>query len=336
MNVQIIKQKLANNVEGIEEVLNNAGFAHISYNPHRKEIRCAREEGRNKTSVAVNVESLSSASFSANVYGDIITLIQDKLNLNFPQTVNYLGKILNIDANAEYTPPFGGFYHTVYKTHNYQDNDIKTYDDNILNNYMILPSKMFLEDNIGYDVQLEYQIGYDAVSKRITVPWRYIDGRIGGITGRYNQLDFDDDIPKWLSIVKFPKSKFLFGYTNNYNNIVKTKKCIITESPKGVMQLATYGYNIGLAVGGSHLNKYNISLLTTLGVQNVVIAFDEGLKEDLIRQEAQKVKDELSDIQVGYVYDNENTILPYDSKMSPTDLGKEAFVELCKSHLYYI
>ena len=39
---------------------------------------------------------------------------------------------------------------------------------------------------------------------------------------------------------------------------------------------------------------------------------------------------------VGYIYDKENVIIPKGSKGSPSDYGKEAFLELCKSHVVWI
>ena len=337
MNVQIIKNRLYNNTDAIVKLLNESGFADISYDSNRNEIRCARAKGRNSTSVAVNTKTLGAVSYSQNIYGDIITLIQEKLDYNFVQVIKYMANILNINTDIKYTPPFGGFYHNVCKSCDTEDLDVQTYDDDILNQYMIMPSKMFLMDRITHSIQKEYQVGYDSVTQRITVPWRYSDGRIGGITGRYNHTVIDGDNPKWLSVLPFQKSKFLFGYTHNYNSIIKSKKCVITESEKGTMQLASYGFNIGLSTGGSHLNSNTVSLLSTLNLNKAIIAFDEGLSEDLIRIEAQKIKDSLADnVEVGYIFDRDNSILTRGDKESPTDLGKDSFIELCNKCIVYI
>lgn len=337
MNVQIIKARLTNNPDAIIALLENAGFSDMSFNSHRQEIRAAREKGRNQTSVAVNVQNLKSACFSTNVYGDIITLIQEKINTNFVQTIEYISNVLDIDADIEYTPPFGGFYHTVCKTGSYETYQVETYQDNILNNYMLLPSILFARDNISYEVQKRYQIGYDACSKRIAVPWRYIDGKIGGIMGRYNSLETNEEMPKWLPIIPFPKNYFLFGYANNYNQIVKSGSCVLTESEKGVMQLSTYGFNNGLSPGGSHIGDRAQKILQTLSLDNIILGFDEGLEKDYIHNHAEEIKEAVGDdTEVCYIYDFNNEVLKKGSKDSPTDLGREKFIYLKENYAHYV
>lgn len=336
MNVQIIKAKLYNNPELIQEVLHKVGFSDISYNPYRDEVRCARAKGRNPTSIKVDIKTLKSACFSTNIYGDIITIVQYKLNENFAKTLQVLGNMLNINPDIKYTPPFGGFYHSIHKTGtNYSDN-IKTYDDSILSKYWDMPSELFIKDNISAEIQKRYQIGYDPISKRIVVPWRYTDGRIGGITGRYNSVTVEDGIPKWLAVLPFQKHNFLYGYVENYHNIMKHGKCIITESEKGVMQASTYNINLGLSCGGSNVTD-SISLIKSLSPDTTIIAFDEGLERDYIHAQAEKVKEELGeDTQVGYIYDVNNDVMLGGSKFSPTDLGREIFLELASNHVYYV
>lgn len=337
MNAQVIKARLLNNPDAISDLLNSAGFAKVSFNSHRQEIRAAREEGRNETSVAVKVNTLHSACYSSNVYGDIITLIQDKLELNFVRTLEYIGNLLNIDVNIEYTPPFGGFYHTVCKTGGLESYQVQTYKDEILRDYMMLPSQLFLNDNISIPVQQKYQIGYDVISKRIIVPWRYVDGKIGGIMGRYNSLDIKEGTSKWMSVIPFPKSYFLFGYSNNYNQIVKNKSCIMTESEKGTMQLSTYGFDRGLSCGGSYISPRARDLIKSLEVKKTLLAFDEGLERDFIHEHAKEIKDSLNeDAKVAYIYDKNNEILKKGSKDSPTDLGRDKFLYLAKNFIYYV
>ena len=70
----------------------------------------------------------------------------------------------------------------------------------------------------------------------------------------------------------------------------------------------------------------------------IILAYDEGLEEDQIRTQAEKLilDNAMFRNKVGYVFDRDNSILPKGSKASPSDLGKDAFLELIKNHVTYI
>ena len=59
----------------------------------------------------------------------------------------------------------------------------------------------------------------------------------------------------------------------------------------------------------------------------VIVAFDEGLDEEFVRDEASKLVCDNSILKkkVGYIWDDDNEILEKDKKQSITDLGKEKF-----------
>ena len=336
IDARVIKLQLYNNIDSIEYLLEKSGFYHIKKRRGRNEIRCARGLDRNKSSVVVKTDTLYATCYSTNVNGDIISIIQNQLGYTFGMTLQFISDVLNIDNNIEIITPFGGFYDTIYQKEESETMYIKTYDDKILENYLIQPSKLFCNDRINVNSQLKYEIGYDVATKRIIVPWRYYNGQIGGIMGRYNSKNTPEEISKWLPIIPFPKSQFLFGYSENYSNILNTHRCVITESEKGSMQLSSYGYDIGLSCGGSYISKQGIELLSYMGLKKIILALDEGLDEDFIRDQAKKIKSNLIGAKVGYIYDKDNIILKKNSKGSPTDYGKEAFAELCKRCISYV
>ena len=59
----------------------------------------------------------------------------------------------------------------------------------------------------------------------------------------------------------------------------------------------------------------------------VIVAFDEGLDEEFVRDEAKKLACDnfILKNKVGYIWDDDNEILEKDKKQSITDLGKEKF-----------
>jgi hypothetical protein len=90
-----LKNYIINNPEYIELILEQTGFHYIDYNSTKKEYRCAREEGRNPTSVKVNRETLSATCFSTNLKGDLINLVQSKLYTSFPNTIKKIAEIID-------------------------------------------------------------------------------------------------------------------------------------------------------------------------------------------------------------------------------------------------
>ena len=72
--------------------------------------------------------------------------------------------------------------------------------------------------------------------------------------------------------------------------------------------------------------------------KKIVLAYDEGLEEDNVRMQAEKLvlNNAVFKNRVGYIYDKNNLILPKGSKASPSDLGKDAFLELMKNHIVWL
>jgi hypothetical protein len=258
MDVSALKNYIINNPEYIELILEQTGFHYIDYNSTKKEYRCAREEGRNPTSVKVNRETLSATCFSTNLKGDLINLVQSKLYTSFPNTIKKIAEIIDFqdtEKQEEYSLPFGGFYKQIAKLRDNQSIDLETYSDDILSRFEIVPNILFYEDGILPEVQNKFQIGYDSVTGRISVPWRSFSGEICGVMGRLNKKEVTDEDVKWFPIIPFPKSKTLYGFVENYNAILEKKFVMIGESEKFALQCNSKGLNVGLGLGGSFMSE---------------------------------------------------------------------------------
>ena len=340
MNIIQLNNYLQGDYDKISEILNQTGFYNISINQSKREIRCARDYGRNNTSVRINIDTLYSRCYSTNVKGNLITLIQRKNEWSFRTTLKKITDILKIDPIKleSIKLPFGGYYKTVFNKNNILHADLLTYDDNILNEYYIKPSILFYRDGIDYKVQQKYQVGYDRETDRIIVAWRDTNGDIVGIMGRYNSVDVPEDVPKWIPIIPFPKSYTLFGFSENYINIVEQDCVIISESEKAPMQLESKGINYGLGLGGSIVNSYQANTIKSLNIQNVILAYDEGIEEDFIINQAKTLILETPFIKnkVGYIYDPKNDILKRGAKQSPSDLGIRDINCLLKNYVKWV
>ncbi|WP_259345496.1 hypothetical protein [Priestia aryabhattai] len=305
-----------------------------------KEYRCAREEGRNPTSVKVNVNTLGATCFSTNLNGDLITLVQNKINKTFPQTIKLISEIIDyksIGDTVKYTPPFGGFYKKIAKLRNEEEVDIEIYSDEVLERFEKVPNILFYEDGIIPSVQQEFNIGYDSVSGRISVPWYSTDGMLCGVMGRLNKRKVGEDESKWFPIIPFPKSQTLYGFSHNYSSIQEKGLALIGESEKHTLQLASHGMKVGLSLGGSFMSELQANNIKSLLPKKIILMMDEGLDEDISRDIAEKLKfNKYYKNQVGYILDKNNLYLPKESKMAPADLPKKDLSKLIKNCTIWI
>lgn len=331
MNVGALKRYLIENEDQIALVLHKIGFSNIDGSFSRgTEYRCSWDEDSNPTSVAVKKHSLQADVFSRNIHGDIITLVRAKTDLGFPQAVKLIADIVLFKDDGKYDvkePAFGGFLKRVKKLKEPDGHiELEEYPDSILDKYHMMPSKRFLDDGISYDVQVKYEIGYDWQSNRIIVPWRGVNGNIIGIMGRINK-DEEDILPnenKWFPIIPFPKSRAIFGYTQNYDSIQRDRFAIIGESEKFPQQLESKNLPYGLGLGGNKLSAYQAQNIKALFANKIIVALDEGLDIDISVEMAQKLKMEgMFKNETFYIHDKNNLWIPKDSKMSLSDLPEQ-------------
>lgn len=315
-------------------------YQNINYIASKNELRFSREEGTNPTSMRLSLESLKFVCFSTNEYGNIYTLVMKNKKLEFPQALNYVAKFLGLsksELNTKIKYPFSGFYKGLMKEITEPENTMKTFDEDILNEYSNKYNLMFLNDGINFDTQKEFNIGYDIETDRITIPEYTLEGKLCGIMGRLNDSKCDKQ-ERWLPIIPCSRSLTLYGYHKNYAEIQKRSLVIIGESEKFVQQLHSMNCNIGLALCGCDISAVQAKYIKSLMTNRVILALDEGLEEEQIRMQAEKliVNNKMFKNKVGYIYDRENELIPKGSKGSPSDFGKEIFLELCKSYVVWI
>lgn len=343
MDVVSIKNHIIDNPESIEMLLDRAGFIHI--NDLGKEYRCAYDDEHTSMGTQIKKDTLSARCYSLNFFGDIITLLQKKLDYNFRQTLNWVCSVLGLN-NEDFKSrgiilPFGGFFKEVKKISLDTEDDIPAYDKRILDKYGICPCKKFLKDRISIATQEKFNVGYDIESGRIAVPWYSTNNELIGIMGRLNCEDEDipDDVAKWFPVISFTKTHTLYGLSHNYNTIIGKDIMMIGESEKFTMQLDSMGIGVGVSLGGNAITDSRANLIKSTRVSTIIVCYDEGLKiEDGIMEGILKLKSNTNRYSnmVGYVYDYKNKYMPKESKCSPSDLGKEIFNKILDECVIWI
>ena len=325
--IESIKKHLKNNYDTVYKLLKYVGYKEISRNG--EEIRCAKRDGDNASSVRIKLNDYMSANdFSKAYKGDIIGLIGLHNNMTYGEVVNII-KLMIDKVIIEVTHEkglFDGFFDEVQTT-SFEYN-LKTYPLSVLNKYESGWNVRFLKDNILPGTQIKFNLGYDYESGRITIPWYSPDGELLGVMGR---LNFDGDSKyKYLPLIAFPKQFALYGLYQNKESIKESETVYIFESEKSVLQAHGYGYRNTVALGGNCIHSYQVCELLKLNVKKIILCFDEGLDLSIIKQSVKNIKECLvmRDIKIGILIDKENKYIKKGSKMSPTDQGKDIFENL--------
>ena len=303
-------------------------------------MRFANSDVSNPTSNILNIQTLRYYSFSSNAKGNLYTLVMHYKNLNFPQSLEYVADIAGIKKsrlNTKIKLPFGGFYKKLLRQQNEPELDIPTYPISVLKEFSGRYNTQFLKDGISFETQDKFSIGIDFSSMRITIPIWTFEGKLCGIMGRRIEPGVSHE-ERWLPIVPCSRSYTLYGYHQNYRKIQEKNLCIIFESEKAVCQTDSFGCNITLATGGCHISRVQAKYIKALMTDKIIIAYDEGLSEQEIIQEAQKLKSNnpLITNKVGYIWDENNTYIPKGSKRNAADMGKEIFSKLIKEKVRWI
>lgn len=340
MEVYEITEHIIRNPDYIEVLLENAGFCNIK--DRGKEYRCSREEGTNPTGIKIKKDNLKVTCFSTGFNGNLIMLVREKMGFNFPQTLKWICDNVGLEYSRKnikkVREPFGGFYKRIQGSFLDFEEELKTYSEDILDQFELAPNLMFQHDGIDFNTQTKFDIGYDCVSGRVTIPWRSFNHEIIGVMGRLNKIELSDDDSKYLPIYSFPKSRALFGYSHNYNSIQEKGTIILSEAEKGVMQLDSMGIHNGLGIGNCNPTDYQTRYINSLFADTIILAFDEGLDEEIVRENARKIKikNKIYENHVGYILDKENRYLLKGSKYSPMDLGKDTFLKLLNEYVMWV
>ena len=339
MNVMRVNEALSADENIVREILEELEFTQLTFDACKRTFRFAREEGRNPTSMVLNLDTLSFHCFSTGNKGNLYTLIMQRKDMNFPNALKWAADYAGLDKeeyDIDIQLPFGGFFQGLVKEISEPEFSMKTYNESELDEYKGFYNTMFLKDGISFESQEKFNIGYDTLSNRVTIPIYSLDNKLIGIMGRYNGKCEKEE--RWLPIIPCSRSLTVYGFNENYQPIQEKGMTVIFESEKSVMQCHSFGCNIALATSGCHISDTQAKHIKSMFLPKIILSYDEGLSEEDIIAEAEKLKmdNQIYKNQVGYIYDREHKYLPEGSKASPSDLGKEVFSKLVKECVVWL
>lgn len=320
-----IKEKLLEQPESIEHILDTFGFDKIRRN-HR-ELRCAFEPGMNPTAVVIRLqdnENLFVKDYERNLSLDLINYLIKSKNIPFKDVMNAIKQELHLDSIYNYKRPvglFGGIYNNISRSNS--EISITTHPEEVLEQYGNTPNLLWLQDGISLSTQRKWGIGYDVQSQRITMPIRTSTGEIMAVKGRLNG-EPEEFEPKYLYLIQGFMSQTLFGYSENYSSLYEGD-ILVVESEKSVLILDSWGYNNVVALGSNSLSTTQAKLLMSLNPKSVTFMLDKSLSLENTQRNAELLKTFCTMKQLKIRYWNWEDNLTLDDKAAPCDDTKEEF-----------
>lgn len=223
--------------------------------------------------------------------------------------------------------------------------EMKFYSDNILK-YLPRPHIIpWEEEGITYEVMLRRGIRYDPSAQGIVIPHYDIDGNLIGIRER-TLIKEEEQYGKYKPAVlngemyNHPLGFALYNLNFSKENIKLIKKAIVLEGEKSCLKFASYfgvENDISVAVCGSSLISYQVNLLLSLGVQEIIVAFDkdfEKIGDEVWKKQTAKYYDMYNKYSkmctISFMFDKFGLL---GKKCSPIDCGKDAFLKLFKERI---
>lgn len=200
----------------------------------------------------------------------------------------------------------------------------QTYDEDILNQYVMLPHQIYIDEGVSYDTQLEFQVGYDIKSQRIIFPIHNRFGEIVSIKGRTIYDDYEKrDIYKFIYLYNFNKMIELFNWHRALYYILEKKEVIVFEGEKTSMLATQWGFRNCVSISGDDLSEWQVNMIKELGSEvQIIIAMDKDKSIEAVKKQAAKFG------KTRMVYALWDCAELFVDRDSPTDRGEETFKTL--------
>ena len=329
-----IKKELLDNPEKLKELLEYFNFYNVHI--HQSYISFGRAQDTSKKSIVIRLEKndyLYVTDYARNISKDLFSYISEQRLVDFKGIIGVVRNILGVDDFGLFNESrgiFGGFYEKIRKRSEYS---VRTYDESILDKYIPLANKRFVNDKISIAAQQFFGVRYDVESQGIVIP---IHNQIGELIGAKVRCNYEvqDGEMKYYYLIPCQASQTLYGYSQNYNYL--TNNIIyIYEAEKSVMQCFSYGIRNCVALGSGSISRKQVRMLLELNPKKIIFMHDVGYDLENILRNINMVKNysRFSEVELGY-WDFFDRL--YDNKVSASDLGKKELLRIMDTEIKMI
>ena len=329
-----IKKELLDNPEKLKELLEYFNFYNVHI--HQSYISFGRAQDTSKKSIVIRLEKndyLYVTDYARNISKDLFSYISEQRLVDFKDIIGVVRNILGVDDFGLFNESrgiFGGFYEKIRKRSEYS---VRTYDESILDKYIPLANKRFVDDNISIAAQQFFGVRSDVESQGIVIP---IHNQVGELIGAKIRCNYEvqDGEMKYYYLIPCQASQTLYGYSQNYNYL--TNNIIyIYEAEKSIMQCFSYGIRNCVALGSGSISRKQVRMLLELNPKKIIFMHDVGYDLENILRNINMVKNysRFSEVELGY-WDFFDRL--YDNKVSASDLGKKELLRIMDTEIKMI
>lgn len=282
-----------------------------------------------------------------NASFDVIGLIERVKYLEFYPSLMWLCDFFGIGKNFTATERVEGHeFLEVFAKKEEEKPQLRVIDESILNEiYYPIYHQSWIDEHITISTMKKFGIRFSIVDDCIIIPHKDEKGKLVGIRCRNFDERLLDDGRKYMPVyakgklMNHPTNAILYGLWENLENIKKYKTVVIFEAEKSVLQMSSFKDfpSVGVAVCGSKISEFQISLLKELGVENVILAFDKEFEEnDSIDElyQMEKMKNFVLKMRIFFnvsiIHDRSGYI---GLKDSPSDKGEKIFMKLYEERI---
>lgn len=286
---------------------------------------------------------------------DIFQLIMKVKRWPLPKAINYVASYFGIGNQSQDFPESQDLledwkifnnYNRINSLENKQTVDLRVYPEDTIK-YLPSPKiSPWEQEHITPEVIAARRIKYDPVYQGIVIPHYDINGNLIGVRER-TLVKEEESAGKYKPAIlnnqmyNHPLGFNLYNLNNSKENIKILKKAIVYESEKSTLLHASYfglDNDISVACCGSNFITYQAKLLLSLGVNEIIIAFDRQYQE-IGDREYQLWTKKLIDIHnkyskyctISFMFDKERRL---QYKASPIDQGPELFLQLFEERIF--
>lgn len=270
--------------------------------------------------------------FSCGLSGDIISWMRKIEGLSFNDAVTKLSAMTNTEIKQLKQCESLQFYKKVKRMVApavVEKVQREILSDEYLEQFSTETPREWVDEGISSEVMKRFNIRIDNRSNRIVYPVYDNNDNLIGVKGRTRYANYKDmGIQKYQYYKKIGSNNFFVGMKENRQDIINEKEVVIFEGIKSVMKYETQtNKRNALAAETSCLNDDQIKILVSMGIKNVVIAFDSDVSLDKIKGCSKLLNKFLN---VYCIHDKHGLL---GEKMSPVDNGVDAWRKLYEERI---
>lgn len=275
-------------------------------------------------SLFVNTNQNFFKCFSCGNGGNALTYLIKEQKLPYKNAVETICQFAGIDKLTPTATPDGVKFFRQMKlrtcTDRYHNPERVYMDHSEYLRYAKECPEEWVEEGIDPEVMDLFDVRIDRKSNRIVYPVYDADGNFITAKGRTRYQNYKVlGIAKYINYTKIGTIDFFAGMEITKPYILQSKRIILTEGIKSVYKLFGWGYRNCAAAETSSLNEYQIRLLISMKLEEVVIAFDADKNIGHMDESVNMLK-RFTRVTV---VKNRNNLL--GEKDAPVDKGRDVF-----------